>query len=757
MSFRKQLDRWLDVRPHEWRPLILAFLGAFLIIAYMILARSLREALYLTTFDVKTLPYITLGVAFLGLPTVGNFSRLLSRYPTDKVLRGILILTMLGLGILSPFIDRSSIAVVAFYLWTAMATIVLTSGFWIMVSEHFPLRGAKRLFGLISAGGTAGAMVAGTSLGRLTKVFGVAELIPLLVGLLGIFLITHYFYPEPLRGEGVTEDEPRAQTSIREAMSIIIENKHLRYIALIVGTATLASTLVDYQFKEWVRGTISNKASLAGYFGAFYGWTGAVSLFVQLLLTSRIMSRYGIGWALAMLPLFLLLGSLVLLVVPGLILVTLVRGSDNSLRKSLHRSALEVLYVPVPSLLRRKTKAFIDSMVDTGAEGLGAGLIFLWVTLNNFSSRYLSVAVVGLAGFFLYQARRMNREYYATLVRRLEEGNDKIKSQFEQHERLAGRDLLSVSFTSLDLQKSLKERGIVFEKPGEVSGFVSEAGESQDPIDLLGSSDSLKISKALNEIREWRTQHVPHLIRLLPRQAFYPSVTEILAGMGEMARPQLTEILADEATDFIIRRRIPRVLSKIEDPRAGDALLLGLRANRFEVRYRSAIALVRRRKQGFPLGQGDWQMKVWDAIRFEVNRDKAIWEIQRILDEVEEPDADDFVKKQVDLRGELSLEHTFRMLTLVLPPVPVKTAFQGILFNDEKLKSFALEYLELVLPQDIRQRLWAFIGDISEYQKEKSIRPLNEVVEDLVNTGITLFGDKESKRKLKEALGKLGE
>ncbi|NIR43519.1 MAG: hypothetical protein GWN71_25620, partial [Gammaproteobacteria bacterium] len=54
---------------------------------------------------------------------------------------------------------------------------------------------------------------------------------------------------------------------------------------------------------------------------------------------------------------------------------------------------LEVLYVPIPSLLRRKTKTFIDSAVDSVGEGLGAAIVFLWVTLPGFPSRYLSVYI----------------------------------------------------------------------------------------------------------------------------------------------------------------------------------------------------------------------------------------------------------------------------------------------------------------------------------------------------------------------------
>ena len=80
-----------------------------------------------------------------------------------------------------------------------------------------------------------------------------------------------------------------------------------------------------------------------------------------------------------------------------------------------------------------------------------------------------------------------------------------------------------------------------------------------------------------------------------------------------------------------------------------------------------------------------------------------------------EAGSDDFVNDRVGVRGELSLEHTFRQLSLVLDADNMRTAFHGIILDDENLKNLSLEYLEQVLPPNIREALWPFIGDISEY------------------------------------------
>jgi hypothetical protein len=50
--------------------------------------------------------------------------------------------------------------------------------------------------------------------------------------------------------------------------------------------------------------------------------------------------------------------------------------------------------------------------------------------------------------------------------------------------------------------------------------------------------------------------------------------------------------------------------------------------------------------------------------------------------------------------------HVFTPLALVLPTEPLRIAFRGWHTDDPALRGTALEYLENVLPHQIRDRLW---------------------------------------------------
>ena len=754
MTVRQRMSAWFDVRPNEARRVTLLVLGAFFVISFAVLARSIREALYLTAFDVETLPYIIAAVAVLSVPAVGGYTYLITRYSPRVVLMALLAVLAAGLAVLWPFmagVDAGARAadVIAFYLWTALGTLFITSGFWVVTSEYFAVRGAKRLFGLIGAGGTAGAMVTGNALVWLAQRMELPGLFLMLIIIVALFFVTQGLLP-PIDSAVARGGDREAKTSMRESLALTWTTPHVRSIAGIVLGVAIATTLLDYQFKEFAQNSFASKEALTSFFGAFYGWTGGIALAIQLLFVSRFLALAGIAWTLALLPMALGLGSIGMLIVPGLALVTLVRGTDASLRKSIYRSALEVVFVPVPSLLRRKTKTFVDSVVDSIGEALGAAVIFAFITFAGMSSRFLSIFIIALSVALIFLNRRMGSRYLATVTEQLQESGARAEAHVAAA-RLENRDLLSGTFTRLDI------RSLIEEDVGPVTGGAEEeeqpaagrAPTAAGVLDALRSADMRTVARALEDITEWDESHIPALARILAREPLVDRAVVALLSAGDAAVLHLAELLRNEGTDFVIRRRIPRVLALMGDEQADDALLDALEANRFEIRYRAAIALVRRRRHGFPRSQRWNESLIWRAVRSEIGRGRAVWEMQNLLDS---PEQDDLVAKRVGARGELSLEHTFRLLSMVLEPEAVRAAFHGVIFDDERLKSFSLEYLDQVLPADVRKRLWPFIGDVSEYQREKSLRSIDDVVSDLMKTGATLFSDAEHREALRRVL-----
>jgi hypothetical protein len=474
--------------------------------------------------------------------------------------------------------------------------------------------------------------------------------------------------------------------SLKESVSLVLKMPHLRTLALIVVLASTASTLVDYQFKEYARTSMATKTELTRFLGTFYSWTSALSLVIQLAI-GTFLGKLGIVVTLAALPVFLFTGSMWVLFFPSLRGATALRGGDYSLRKSLHRSAIEVAYVPIPDEKRRKAKTLIDSVLDAGAEGLGSLIIFLWITLGGFPSRQLSIFVLILSAILLGASWLMGREYFKTLRARL----------------------------------------------------TQESGKPAAPPTAEPPSSETE-------------EDVPALMRLLAQSSTYEKARAALLAREDIALPVLLKSLTDEKMDLSISRRIPRLLAQSKNALVDQTLLVALEKQKFEIRYHIGVALMRRKGQRLITLTKEQKETIWSAIRAEVHLDRPIWEMQELLEDADSAaDPDGFVTRKVEMRGALSLEHTFRLLALVLDSEVIEACYRGITGDSEEHRGFALEYLENVLPDEVRTRIWPFIGDLSGRKREKSVRSAEDVVSDLLKPYRTLIaGDEKSKEALEQ-------
>ncbi|HEY1418795.1 MAG TPA: hypothetical protein VGF41_12870, partial [Myxococcaceae bacterium] len=140
-----------------------------------------------------------------------------------------------------------------------------------------------------------------------------------------------------------------------------------------------------------------------------------------------------------------------------------------------------------------------------------------------------------------------------------------------------------------------------------------------------------------------------------------------------------------------------------------EGLLAGLEDPRFEVRFQCGRALAR-------LHQTDPSRPIpgeraLAAVMREMKVERGVWETQRLLDLSEEATDSPFVDQFLRDRASRSLEHVFTLLSLVLPKQPLIVAFRGLHTRDEFLRGTALEYLEAVLPEPVRESLWPFLED----------------------------------------------
>jgi len=217
----------------------------------------------------------------------------------------------------------------------------------------------------------------------------------------------------------------------------------------------------------------------------------------------------------------------------------------------------------------------------------------------------------------------------------------------------------------------------------------------------LRSRDRARIVRVLHADDEISGSLVPHVIPLLAWDALTDDAAHALRRVAEDRVGEFTDTLLDQHQPFAIRRRLARVFSVCRSQRAVDGLMLGLDDMRFEVRYQCARSLAT-----ITDANADLRIETnhtFNIVQREATVSRHVWDGRQLLDRVERDEREPFGDELITTNQ--SLAHVFTLLSLILPRQPLRIAFRGLHTNDDRLRGTALEYLELILPAHIHERL----------------------------------------------------
>jgi len=403
--------------------------------------------------------------------------------------------------------------------------------------------------------------------------------------------------------------------------------------------------------------------------------------------------------------------------------VFLARGLEMVLRNSFFRSAQELLYSPVSRSDRRATKPLIDVGAARAGDILGAGLVQVVLLRTPHVVAPLLAGILALSLLALDVARRLNAGYVRALAGRLRDREEDLPGPGET---AVAALLQTVGAMDLSALRSIPPAA-----PPVAEGAVdrSRAPDQSTPLERLASSDMGLVRAALGAGLTDRTM-VQAAIPLLAWDAVASDVVAALRAVAPEFTGLLTGPLEDPDEDFAVRRRLVGVLAYRPTRESLDALLVALNDSRFEVRYRAGRALARLAGE-MALSSGD-RGAVLTAVEREVAVERGVWEGRRLID----ADDDFWSPSEADVlrtRANRSLEHVFTLLSLVLPGQQLPLAFRALHTDDRHLRGTALEYLENVLPEKVRDRLWPFLEDKGT-PESRSRRPTDTLLQDLLGS-----------------------
>ena len=482
-----------------------------IVMASLYVLKPARNALFLDRFGIDQLPFVLMLVALVGGVTAVAYARLASAFRIERLVRGTflaLIAQLLLFRLLLPL--QWSWIFYLFYIWVNIYGLMATSLLWLLANAVFDAREARKIFGFIGTGGIAGAILGGLFTGQAAEVVGTQNLLLVCIGLLVLCLLligrVHPQAEEDANGGDAAGE--------RGVLGAIGGSDLLRALGGLAALMAVVTTIVDVQFNEVVDRAFPTTDGKAAFFGSFFAYLSGVAFLFQVLLVPRILTGLGVGVALLFLPVSLALGSVGLLLIPGLWGGVLGKLGDGTFRYSIHKAATEILYLPVPADIKRRTKVFLDTTVDNLATGLGALLVLLLTGALGVAYRHLSLVSLGLIGLWVVWTLRARRAYV-----------DGFRIALQERSLDLGRETIGISdAAAIDM--------------------LGKALESRDEHEVLYALDLLETASSGDLV-----QRLVPLVRHPSPAVRRRALSMLLAAREPSVMPEVIRLLNDESIE----------------------------------------------------------------------------------------------------------------------------------------------------------------------------------------------------------------
>jgi AAA family ATP:ADP antiporter len=377
---RQYWMKWLRLEPGEGVAVGWAFAYFFLLLASYYILRPLRDEMGIAG-GIDKLPWVFTGTFIAMLAAVPLFGLITARLPRRRFLPlvyGFFIVNLLLFHGAFQFEAWREVTARTFFIWVSVFNLFVVSVFWSFMVDLFTSPQGKRLFGLIAAGGTAGAITGPSLTALLVVPFGPVNLLLLsalllsgallCIGQLGRWSAQRSSVPMP------AAQEPLGG-SILAGLTLIVRSPYLLGVALFMLLFTTLSTFIYFEQAHIIAQSFASPAGRTRFFALLDLAVNTLTVVTQVLITSRLLTRLGVAGSLALMPLLSALGFALLALTPVLAALAGFQVLRRAGEYAITRPARELLYTVVDRETKYKAKNALDTVVYRGGDAL-AGWMF---------------------------------------------------------------------------------------------------------------------------------------------------------------------------------------------------------------------------------------------------------------------------------------------------------------------------------------------------------------------------------------------
>lgn len=400
----------------EWPALSLAFLWFFFVLFSYYLIRPVRET-FGSILGSKELPYLfmaTFLVMLVANPIYGFLVAKLPRRILALIVYAFFAICLTVFWYLIRFEVDSTWTARAFFVWVSVFNLFAVSLFWSFLADTFDSQQAKRLFGLIAAGGTLGGLCGSFLAQRVVERIGVAQLLLIPLAFIVVLSALMLFFERAsknVRGEEVEERGEATGGTFWEGISSVCKSPYLLAICGALILAKLCGTTGYFQQTEIVSQTMADPELRTRLFARMNLAVQLLTILMQTLLVGRLLRGGGLSLVLCLLPFTYALSFLGVGLTATLAMMVAGRVAQRGMAYGMMAPAQETLFTVVSREDKYKSKGFIDTAVVRGGDVIAS---FLYDTLRaTMSLQWVSFAMIPVtfvwAGLGWWLGKQQNR------------------------------------------------------------------------------------------------------------------------------------------------------------------------------------------------------------------------------------------------------------------------------------------------------------------------------------------------------------
>jgi ATP:ADP antiporter, AAA family len=397
------LARVVPVRPEEVRALLWSFAYFFCLLAAYYILRPLRDEMGVAG-GVKNLQWLFTATFVTMLVAVPCYGALVARLPRRRFIPIVyhffvanlaIFWFLLALGVEKPLVAR------VFFVWISVFVLFAVSVFWSFMADLYTSDQGKRLYGFIAAGGSAGALAGPAITIGLAQAIGAVNLLIVAAVLLEAAVVCASRLEVKKEGAAPTAQQ-RLGGGALDGLVMVLRSPYIAGIMLWVAALSVAATFLYFEQAAIVAAASDDPAVRTRIFASVDLAVGVLTLSVQFLATGKLIERFGVGPALALVPLVFAGGFAVLAAAPVLSVVIVFQALQRTANFAISNPAREVLFTVLARDEKYKAKNVIDIVAVRGADAVGGWLV-TGLRVLGMEARSLAVSAIALAvaGFVL--------------------------------------------------------------------------------------------------------------------------------------------------------------------------------------------------------------------------------------------------------------------------------------------------------------------------------------------------------------------